>query len=504
MKQANILVVEDERVVAEDINRSLLNIGYQVTSVVSSGEEALDQVKSKQPDLVLMDIVLRGALNGIETAEQIRSLFNIPVVYLTAYADEDTLSKAKLTEPFGYILKPFNDRELHSTIEMAIYKHNMEKKLRESEVWFSTTLRSIGDGVVATDEKGHITFLNSTGERLTGWCQKEAVGKHLREVLHIINSKTGKSVKIPVTRILKQGGVLELPENSVLVTLEGKKIAIDDSVAPIIGDRGDIIGVVLIMKDITERKKTEETLRMTQDKLVQSEKLAGLGALASNVVHEIGNPMAAITNSVQVLQTRLVLEGRMKELMDIIGWETERLNRCIDELREFSRPRHLKFSMGDMREVVKKAIFVMNQDFELVWGRRIEKYLPRTLVPVWLDFDAMEQVALNLIKNGLQAVAEGGIVNVRLQTRGKNSNKSVRLTVKDNGPGIKKENIDRIFEPYFSTKARGIGLGMHIVKQIVESHEGTIHVSSTEGQGTTIRVDIPVERIDDGQHSLGG
>ena len=188
----------------------------------------------------------------------------------------------------------------------------------------------------------------------------------------------------------------------------------------------------------------------------------------------------------------------MKELMDIIGWETERLNRSIDQLREFSKPRRLKFDMCDMREVVKKAIFIMNQDFELVWGRQIVKHFPKNLAPVWLDPDAMEQVTLNLIKNGLQAVHEGGIVDVRLQNRKTGSKRHVRLSVKDNGEGIKKEHLQRIFEPYFSTKARGIGLGMHIVKQIVDLHGGRILVNSQVGEGTTIIVDIPTERETDG------
>ncbi|MCJ7813181.1 response regulator, partial [bacterium] len=170
--KVSILVVEDERIVAEDIRGSLRNIGYSVSAIVSSGEEAIIQMERVRPDIILMDIVIQGEMSGIQTAEVIRSRFDIPIVYLTAYADEETLEKAKITEPFGYILKPYNDRELYSTIEMALYKHSMEKKLKESEVWFSTTLKSIGDGLIATDKKGKIMFMNPVAETLTGWKQK--------------------------------------------------------------------------------------------------------------------------------------------------------------------------------------------------------------------------------------------------------------------------------------------------------------------------------------------
>lgn len=148
--KAKIMIVEDEVIVAEDIKRSLLNLGYEVPSVVSSGEEALKKVEELRPDLILMDIVLNSEIDGVETADKIRSMYNIPIVYLTAYSDEITVEKAKITEPYGYIIKPFKERELHINIEIDLYKHRMERKLRESREWFIKTLKSIGDSVIAT------------------------------------------------------------------------------------------------------------------------------------------------------------------------------------------------------------------------------------------------------------------------------------------------------------------------------------------------------------------
>ena len=133
MSQIKILIVEDESIVAMDIKHRAEVLGYHVTAIIPSGEEALENVAQNKPDLVLMDIVLKGEMDGIEAAQKIRDSYDIPVVYLTAYSDERTLKRAKITQPFGYIIKPFDDRELHSAVEVALYKHQMESKLKESE-----------------------------------------------------------------------------------------------------------------------------------------------------------------------------------------------------------------------------------------------------------------------------------------------------------------------------------------------------------------------------------
>jgi CheY-like chemotaxis protein len=158
MPDAQILVVEDEYIIAKDIENTLTNLGYSVPAIASSGKEAIQKVSKFQPDLILMDIVLKGSMDGVETADQIRSKFDIPVVYLTAYADDATLQRAKITEPYGYLIKPFQERELYSTIEMALYKQAMEKAIKEKERWLATTLSSLGEAVIATDEKGIITY----------------------------------------------------------------------------------------------------------------------------------------------------------------------------------------------------------------------------------------------------------------------------------------------------------------------------------------------------------
>jgi len=148
MAKARIMIVEDEMIVAGDIKKTLQDKEYVVSTVVSSGEEAIKKAEQDNPDLVLMDIVLKGEMDGIETAKQIRSRFNIPVLYLTAYANKKMLERAKITEPFGYIIKPFHEKELHSNIEMALYKHKAERKLKESYARLKRTMEGIIDAMV--------------------------------------------------------------------------------------------------------------------------------------------------------------------------------------------------------------------------------------------------------------------------------------------------------------------------------------------------------------------
>ncbi|MCZ6623010.1 MAG: GAF domain-containing protein, partial [Deltaproteobacteria bacterium] len=192
-----------------------------------------------------------------KAAEQIGARFNIPIIYLTAYADEETLERAKQTEPFGYILKPFEDRELHTAIQMGLYKHNMERKLRESEQWLATTLSSIGDGVIASDGKGRITFVNPVAEAMTGWKCEEALHQDLTKVFNIVNGETRAPAENPVMKVLREGIVVDLTDH-ILITKGGTEKPIEDSGAPIRDEKGNITGAVLVFKDITQRRQAEQ------------------------------------------------------------------------------------------------------------------------------------------------------------------------------------------------------------------------------------------------------
>jgi PAS domain S-box-containing protein/putative nucleotidyltransferase with HDIG domain len=269
MEKTKILVVEDESIVARDIRNMLLGLGYHVTAVISDAKEAVKNAKKEQPNLVLMDIMLQGNISGVDAADQIYSEFNIPVVYLTAYADETTLQRAKETEPFGYLLKPFEERELKSTIEIAIYKFGMEMKLKERERWLTTMLKSIKDGVIATDKKGNITFMNPLAETLTGWKQAIALNRPLNQVYKILDNKEEKEQSISIKDILKRDEY-GLPSDIVLVSKTGKTIPLDHRAAPITDETRNTSGVVIAFRDISRQKKAEEELIQSYDRLKQA------------------------------------------------------------------------------------------------------------------------------------------------------------------------------------------------------------------------------------------
>lgn len=255
MAQNKILIVEDEIIIAEDLQRRLERLGYKVIGIASSGEEAINKAREEIPDLVLMDIVIHGKMDGIETADNIKTMFNIPVIYLTAFSDEETLKRAKITEPFGYMVKPYRERELKITIEIALYKYNIEQKIKELNRWLSSIINGIGDAVIATDTEGIIKLVNPMAEALTGWKHEEAIGKSLSSVFNVISRKNDNKIEDPVSKALREGEFFGLAEQSTLISKTGTQIPIDIIGSSIVDEKNKTIGIVIIFYDTLQMGK---------------------------------------------------------------------------------------------------------------------------------------------------------------------------------------------------------------------------------------------------------
>ncbi|MEH2145238.1 GGDEF domain-containing response regulator [Nostoc sp.] len=255
-----ILVVEDEKILASNIRKSLQKLGYSVSEINKSGEDAIKKVAETHPHLVLIDICLAGEVDGVQVADIIQNHFHVPVVYLTEGSKYKTLHKNQLSEPFSYIVKPFIESDLHFAIEMVLQKHQSKNILYEEKQRLAAIINSMGYAVIVTDVNGCIQMMNPIAELITGWKQSEAFGKDLAEVVKLVDKDVGERIKNLVTYVIKAGEVLNLPENCILITKDGKEIAIGDNVAPIRDQNGNISGAVLVFQDITKRKQTEAQL----------------------------------------------------------------------------------------------------------------------------------------------------------------------------------------------------------------------------------------------------
>ncbi|MGB3492038.1 MAG: GAF domain-containing protein [Elainellaceae cyanobacterium] len=247
----NILIVENERVTAWDLQEALEHLGYQVSGVMGSAPQAVQSVSGHPPDLVLMDIRLADGTDGITAADQIRQLYRIPVIYLTAYADAQTLKRALASQPFGYLIKPFNQAELHTTIETALARYQLEQELYNTQQWLWTTLNSIGDGAIATDSAGRIQFINSTATLWTGWSPEQAIGQPVEEIFQLLDPETRLPLPSPFAAAIAQRQHVQLETPCLLIAQDGTERYIGDSVSPILSAHAKFLGCILIFQDMT-------------------------------------------------------------------------------------------------------------------------------------------------------------------------------------------------------------------------------------------------------------
>ncbi|MBP2029560.1 PAS domain S-box-containing protein [Methanohalophilus levihalophilus] len=260
-KRIKILVVDDEPDNVELLMAYLSN-DYDIIPSYS-GNEALGILKADEanlPDLVLMDIMLKDGMDGVEAARHILVNYDIPVVYITAYADENIMRRAKLTEPFGYILKPFEETELRTNIEIALYKHQMEQKLKASQKWLTAVLNSIADAVIATDEEGNIKLMNPFAEALTGWNHEEAMGKPLTSVFAVESDESGEEAENPVKKVLREGMFYGLGNKTMLITKNKTRVPVDIIGSPIRSEAGSLLGILILFYDISDRKRIEKMI----------------------------------------------------------------------------------------------------------------------------------------------------------------------------------------------------------------------------------------------------
>jgi PAS domain S-box-containing protein len=248
----NILVVEDESIVAWDIKETLEKLGHQVVDLVVSGAEAIQAATTSRPDLVLMDIRLAGSIDGITAGDEIYGRLKIPVIYLTAHADEHTLERATQTNPFGYIIKPFRSQTLQSTIQVALQRHQLEKSTRLSQSGLANTLNSIGNGIIITDRQGLVTFINPNAQKLTGWTATDAIGVEIDRIFRLIWETDGSAIENPSMRAMRLQQLVKSPARCWLMSKDNTETPIADTATPIYRSDGEVVGSIVVFQDNTE------------------------------------------------------------------------------------------------------------------------------------------------------------------------------------------------------------------------------------------------------------
>jgi len=533
MDKAKILIVEDESIVALNIKNRLEELGYAVVAMLNSGEAALQVVDHNRPDLVLMDIKLKGTVDGIEAAALIRSRFQIPVVYLTAYSDEETVDRAKFTEPYGYILKPFEARDLCTTIEVSLHKHQMEQQLREREQWLATTLKSIGDAVITTDSQGSITFMNPVAEALTSWKQEEVLGSNLAQVFQTINEKTREVVENPAVVALREGVTVGLENHTLLITKEGNEIPIDDSAAPIKNDVGNILGAVLVFHDVTEQQQIKAILERTNEELeirvaestaqlrqaneqlraeiaqrkhLESELLLALekerelnelkSRIVATVSHEYRTPLTTILSSTEMLQQygSRWTEDRKQKHFQRIQASVKYLTKLVNDVLFVNQAEAESLEFNPVPLDVEQVASGLVEEFHLqaVGQHTINFECQGVSTNPLLDERLIESMLRNLLSNAIKYSPQGSQVLFELVFE----RDAVVFRVSDQGIGIPSADQTKLFNAFFRGSnvgtTAGVGLGLLIVKECVDLHGGEILVESEVGVGTKFTVTLPL------------
>ncbi len=372
-------------------------------------------------------------------------------------------------------------------------RNRAERELAEEKERLRVMVRSIGDGVIATDTGGYVVMMNRVAEALTGWSQDDALDRPLTEVFHIIHEKTRERCINPVEKVLATGNVIELANHTMLVARDGTQRIIADSGAPILDRQRGIVGVVLVFRDVTEESRLH-------DELQHMAKLDSLGVMAGGIAHDFNNLLTAIAGNMGLAQWALDADNPQKARHYVADAENAAM-RARDLTQQL-----LTFSRGGapMRAVIQPEPLIREAAAFALTGSRCRCHLeaPADVWPVFADAGQLSQVLHNLLLNADQAMPEGGDITVTIANDDIPAGAEiplapgayVRIAVADGGIGIAPDIREKIFDPFFTTKQRGSGLGLASVYSIVRGHDGLVRVDSTPGKGSTFNVYIPAHR----------
>lgn len=491
MSNGRVMIVEDDPLVADAIEINLESFGYEVIAKTDRAEEAIRMASEKEPDVILMDIMLAGEMDGIVAAQKIQDSLGIPIVFLTAFDDEQTLQRASITEPFGYILKPFSPRELNAILAMALYKSRSEKKLLESacsrEVFSNLT-----DALVGLDRQHNILILNQSALQLFNVQEKSVINQDWSQLVKCVEPDEQISLQKKIEQLDVKTVSTPLWSTS-LQTSSKSVLSVDISVCPVL-KKNSLLYTVLIIRDVTERKKNELKIKHYQEHLEQLVKERThelhcinqeLDAYNYSVSHDLRSPLRAIDGFCRILNEDYAtsFDEAGKNYLARIGAASLRMGQLIDDLLMLSR-----ISMND---VVCEKVNLTHLSQELTRslqernpGRKFEFSIHPNM-RVNADERLLRILLENLIGNAAKFTSQNKVAVIEIGEIRNNDQHC--YFVHDNGVGFDMQYVDKIFRVFqrlhTTQQFEGSGVGLAISQRIVNKHHGEIWAESELDKG---------------------
>ncbi len=494
----SILIVENDQIIASDLKLRLEKMGYNIAGTVVSPKEATAILHSQKVDLVLMDIYLQAQMDGIKLAEEIGQKFAMPVVYLTAYSDSQTVAAAKKTNPAAFLLKPYTDQELRVTIELALHKYKIELELKEEKrkaEAFKTQLEEVlkltGTHIYIVDENRNLLYVDSE------WCKKygDYEGK---KCCDYFKCKQGKWCN-PI-QALHEGRSQDYE-----TTVETEQDRIFRGITIPYKDHTEKRVAVQFLTDITQQKAQEAEKEKMEKTLRELQKLETLGVLAGGVAHDFNNLLMRIQGNTELALMHLSPEQlNVKDFLSDIVAACQQASAITEQLLAYAGKGVYLVEGINLSEVVREIVPLV----ATAAGHRtkLDLKLADGLPLILADIIQIRQLCMNLLLNAIEAIEEtSGIVII--ETAQILCDKTYKpspfaspdfkpgtycmLKISDTGKGIAPDILPRIFDPFFSTKSAGRGLGLSAVMGIVRSHKGDLKIQSTPNKGTIVEVLLP-------------
>jgi len=493
-----VLIVDDHQGLISLIQRCLSREGFH-TAFAHSGEEALTWLSHHHADLLLLDLQLAD-MSGEDLIHHLKQrALTLPFIVVTGQGDERLAVKMMKHGARDYFIKDSSLIELLPSIVTQTFEQIQqeqrltlaEETLREERERMAITLSSIVEGVFTTDIQGRITYMNRMAEELSGWKQQDAMGRSIEEVVRFLHAGVNEQDDHPVTHVLEVGSSLHPLDHFPLFDHTKGERPVVYNVSPLRHTDGNLLGAVLILRDMTERIKLDE-------ERLKASKLDSLGLLAGGIAHDFNNLLTTILGNISMIKSWVNTRDHLFTFLSEAENASLRAKKLTQQLLTFAKGgTPLKKPLALQHVIPESATFALSGS-----STRCHCDIPKDIWLIQADEGQISQVMHNLAVNAQQAMPNGGILtigaeNVLLtteQARQKNlpeQGKYIKLTVQDSGIGIPPYALHKIFDPYYSTKKTGSGLGLSTAYSIINNHHGTIAVSSVQNHGSTFVIHLP-------------